>query len=374
MWVAYKQITDLTPEDVCFIASPDYCIDPSIYAEAGRFECSWHRNDELGFVVPTHEQLHRYVWHGVPECIYQRLKAVHRADSLIWLHLMQEEDRELTDFLCETITEIRRHRDVQGVLTWCNILSVEKAGAQLNLPVMHFELGPLRDPWYRPLGYLDFQGVNGHTEAQQRYDAFLAEPNRPKPLNNDELLHLLKGPGYGDQTDNLGQYQVGIPLQVDDDSNLLAYNRGFTPALVLQYVQEQYASDDILLRPHPAGQFGPPQELPVDRSSTSAAFVRRCQSIVTLNSSVAVEAMLAGLPTTVLGEAPSTIAAHTEIGQNSLASEDALDYLLLGYCVPYSYIFDVDYLSWRLQSPSETAIRAAHLETFAQAQSALHES
>ena len=72
--------------------------------------------------------------------------------------------------------------------------------------------------------------------------------------------------------------------------------------------------------------------------------------------------MLAGLPTTVLGEAPSTIAAHTVVGQDSLVSEDALDYLLLGYCVPYSHIFDAEYLSWRLQNPSETAIRAAHLE------------
>lgn len=362
LWVAYKQITDLTPEQVCFIASDDYCVNPSKYAATGRFECSWHRNDELGFVVPSSEQIKAYQWRQVPERIYQRLKAQHRADSLVWLHLIREEDSELTDYLCATLTDIGRHRKIEALLTWCNFRSLERAGDILGLPVMHFELGPLRDPWYSTLGYIDFQGVNGHTEIQRRYHGFLTEPERPISLSHTELLHRFKSRGYQDQTPKPGEYAVGIALQVDDDSNLLAYNRGFTPALVLEYVQEHYASDAILVRPHPAGHFGPPKNLAVDHSPTSAAFVRRCQSIVTLNSSVAVEAMLAGLPTTVLGEAPSAIAANTEIGTATVAPVEALDFLLLGYCVPYSQIFNAEYLHWRLQNPSETAIRSAHLE------------
>lgn len=360
LWIAYKQITDLTPEQVCFIASRDYQVDPADYAAAKRFECSAPRNDELGFVVPSARQLRAYQWHEVPLRIYQRLKAEHRADSLIWLHLIQQEDTELTRFLCDTITEIDRHQHVQALLTWCNFRSVERAGEILGLPVMHFELGPLRDPWYRPLGYLDFRGVNGHTEAADRYQCFLSAEQRPQPLSRQQLLASLQGSAYQDEVEDPEHFAVGISLQVEDDSNLLAYHQGFTPALVLEYAREYYPDAEILIRAHPAGHFGPPKDMPMDDSPTSAAFVRRCRSLLTLNSSVAVEAMLAGRPTTVLGEAPAALAANTRLPAERLADEQALDYLLLGYCVPYGLIFDADYLHWRLSRPREGKIHQQH--------------
>lgn len=362
LWVAYKQITDLPPDQLCFIASRDYQRDPAHYREAGRFECLAPRNDELGFTVPSAAQVQAYAWHEVPECIYRRLKAEHRADSLVWLHLIQHEDAELTRFLCEAVTAIDRRQKVQALLTWCNFRSIERAGEILGLPVLHFELGPLRDPWYRPLGYLDFCGVNGHTEISHRYQAFLREPQQHKPLSRLELLEHLKGPAYQDEVEDPERFALGIALQVEDDSNLLAYHQGFTPALVLEYGREHYSDSKILIRPHPASHFNPPKSFPIDDSPTSAAFVRRCQSILTLNSSVAVEAMLAGKPTVVLGDAPAAVAANTQLPAERLADEQILDYLLLGYCVPYELIFDRDYLCWRLSKPQETDIYQRHMQ------------
>jgi hypothetical protein len=57
LWVAYKQITDLPPQDLCFICSEEYFADPEHYRQQGRFECSWPENPDLGFRVPAPHQL-----------------------------------------------------------------------------------------------------------------------------------------------------------------------------------------------------------------------------------------------------------------------------------------------------------------------------
>ncbi|MBB1126702.1 GT99 family glycosyltransferase N-terminal domain-containing protein [Thiospirillum jenense] len=366
LWVAYKLITDLTPDQVCFIACPAYQVNPSDYAAAGRFECHAPRNDELGFIVPTAEQVASYAWFSLPETIYQRLKIQLRSDSLIWLHLIQHEDTEFTAALIAQLEIIQAQRELKAIITWCNCASLTAAAAAVHLPLIHCELGPLRDPWYQPLGYFDFNGVNGHTEAAARYQRFLLAAERPSPLTRTQLLALLRGPAYNDQVSDAGAWAMGVALQVEDDSNLLAYHRGLTPALVLEYVNEFIPAADLLIRSHPAGYFGAPRRGTIDDSPTSMAFVRRCQALVTLNSSVAVEALLAGIPTAILGEAPAVIAACDRLPAMQDANTTALDFLLLGYCVPYRQLFTIDYLCWRLTNPSEVDIRAHHLQILQQ--------
>jgi len=358
LWVAYKQIGDLSPEQVCFIASAAYRVDPAHYAAAHRFECSAPRNDELGFAVPAPTRFADYAWYDVPDEIWRQLKRDWLTDGQVWLRLIRDPEPRLTAYLRATLAMIQRQRKIRAILAWCHCASLSAAARALDLPVIHCELGPLRDPWYRPLGYVDFRSVNGDTEAAARFQRFLVARRRPAPLSRAALLDLLRGPRYDPGTDEPAAYALGVALQVEDDANVLAYHEGFTPALVLEYALEDTPAEQVLIRPHPAGHFGPPRRGVIDRSPTSMAFVRRCRALLTLNSSVAVEALLAGVPTRILGQSPARIVSAAP---PRLAAA-ALDFLLLGYCVPYRLIFSAEYFLWRLTQPSEEAIRQYHLE------------
>jgi hypothetical protein len=101
----------------------------------------------------------------------------------------------------------------------------------------------------------------------------------------------------------------------------------------------------------------------IDASRTSSDFVARCRQVLTLNSSVGVEAMLQERPVAILGESPARHLAGNSLGTVRTARLDELEFLLLNYFVPYELIFDAPYLRWRLSNPCETAIRARHWST-----------
>lgn len=361
LWIGYKQITDLSPDEVCFICSSDYFADPAEYQRAGRFECLGPVNPELGFRVPKPQTLSEYDRYFVPECIYRRLKQRLVSDSLVWLDLITNIDEELVIYLLERFERIGHRASIDALLTWCNFASLEEAGRRAQIPVIHTELGPLRWPRYKPLGYLDFSGVNGNTEAERRFRRYARPADHSEFLPRAQLLPTLlreplppPGPGPG--------FEIGIPLQVEDDSNVLAYGKGFDLPLVIQYAQEQVATDALLIRPHPGAYFHwSGKGLATDDSANAMAFVQRCRGLLTLNSSVAVEAMLAGIPVTVLGESPARFAAANSLEQPRKTTDAELDFLLLNYCVPYGLLFDRTYLLWRLTNPSESDIRRRHL-------------
>lgn len=360
LWVAYKQMGDLGADRVAFIASEDYFVDPERYRMDGRFECHATVNPELAFRVPLADTVDGFRRTAVPESIYRRLKETHVSDALVWLHLIKNEDAELTDWICDQVADLCPAQPCEGILTWCNYASLTDAGRRLGLPVMHCELGPLRDPWYLPLGYLDFRGVNGGTEAERRQGS---SPVLDSCFSDIDSIHRFFSRQDLAAFPSMPDAGLGIPLQVEDDSNVLAYGRGFDMYRLLQYACEAYGEEEILVRPHPGAHLTPKPGFRIDRSKTSAAFVGRCSKILTLSSSVAVEAMLQGKPVTILGESPARHLAGSRIETARVATLDEIEFLLLNYFVPYDLLFDTEYLRWRLTNPPECAIRERHLKT-----------
>ncbi|NBC49489.1 MAG: hypothetical protein GVY22_16255 [Gammaproteobacteria bacterium] len=359
LWVAFKQMGDLGPDQVAFIASADYFVDPEQYRRMGRFDCHAPVNPELGFRVPAHSEVDQFARGLIPDHLYQRLKVRFLSDTLVWRHLITEVDHELVELICRQVEVLSRHEPCEALLTWCNYASLSEAAARLGLPLVHCELGPLRAPWYRPLGYLDFSGVNGGTEAASRWRE--SEPLASAFSGIPALRAAFRLRALPEPVPEAIDARLGIPLQVEDDSNVLAYGNGFDMWLLIQYAQEVFGRDDILIRAHPGAQMLPSAALRLDDSVDSAAFVRRCERLLTLNSSVAVEAMLMERPVSILGDSPARHLAGHALDEARSATLAELEFLLLNYFVPYELLFDAEYLRWRLKYPSETAIRARHL-------------
>ncbi len=362
LWIAYKQITDLDPQELAFIASEDYFIDPAQFRQQNRFETSWPENPELQFRVPNPDQLRSYRCYCISEGVYQRLKKRWISDALIWKYLIQQVDEELVQRILAGIERLGEDGEVEALLTWCNFASLKEAARRLGIPLIHAELGPLRYPAYKPLGYFDFSGVNGNTEAADRFQRYqAAEGEKPAPLKASQLLKLLSQVPKTQMTGK-PDYEIGIPLQVEDDSNVLAYGRGFDLSLLLHYVLQEGGFRRILVRPHPGAYWSwERQGYDLDDSPGPWQFIQRCRQILTLNSSLALEAMLAERPVVILGESPARFAAGTALGNFRRATEAELDFLLLHYFVPYRFLFQAAYLRWRLRRPSEQEIRERHL-------------
>ena len=359
LWVAFKQMGDLGPDQVAFVASDDYFVDPAIYRRAGRFDCHAPVNPELGFRVPVHSEQRPFRRTSIPESIYRRLKAQFVSESLDWHHLITNVDDELVQAIVDGIYAVLGPRECEAVLTWCNYASLTEATRQIGVPLIHSELGPLRHPWYRPLGYLDFSGVNGQTESEARYRRKHERGPLAQVCNGiAELRAFFSRAGVKSREPDAA---LGIPLQVEDDSNVLAYGRGFDMAGVIQYARERFTAEELLMRPHPGAMMQPKPSGRIDDSPTSADFVARCAGVLTLNSSVAVEAMLQQKPVTVLGESPARHLAGNTLEEARIASLEELEFLLLNYFVPYQLVFDADYLRWRITGPTEAAIRVRHL-------------
>lgn len=362
LWVMYKQLADLGVENIHFLADGSYFVDPEIYKRAKRFECSVMHNPELRFQVPSLQNLHECEYDVIPHRIYWRIRASLKSEQRVWTHLIKEPDAELTEWLVKALRRIHNQRGVDAILTWCNYASLRSAAEILDLPVLHCELGPLRYPHYRPIGYLDFSGVNGQTEAKARWDE---APKLPRQFGSTASLRRSFSLTHSDDSARTqpSGFILGIPMQVEDDSNVLVYGNGFTLTSFLAYTLEHYPADSVLVRPHPGAAFTPSSTYyELDSSTTAASFISRCAAIATLNSSVAVEAMLFGKPTAIVGDSPAGILSTNDIRRPTIADPLKLEFLLLNYFVPYKLLFDKRYLQWRLSRPSESALRKRHVE------------
>ena len=136
---------------------------------------------------------------------------------------------------------------------------------------------------------------------------------------------------------------------------------------VLNELKENFQTNQVLTRVHPM-QKEIRKELdafPQDHSSSSLEWILKCRRVISIGSNVAFEAMLLGKTSYVLGENfPYHYGSVTELKQyeERVADLRYINYIIFGYYVPYSLMFDRDYIYWRLTNPSVTEIYQYHLD------------
>jgi hypothetical protein len=171
------------------------------------------------------------------------------------------------------------------------------------------------------------------------------------------------------------EFELGLPLQVEDDSNLLAYANGYSNFELIHTALQFTPPEKLLIRQHPSGSLDYShatwKPINVDQSTTSLDFIRRCRRIATINSSVALESLLLGRPTCILGDSPFRFIAGGSLPELFLqpagwTSERVtqLNFAVLGYLIPEAMLFNEEYYRWRLGRPAEREIYRTHLEYY----------
>lgn len=359
LWCYYRLLEQWADESAFFITGRDYVRPLTDWQ--GRWECESSVQMRLGYSLPTNlaPAQHNYAW--LDEARFTAwLAAANHNPLQAFERFLTERD---ADFEQELRTLLTQHALPTAILTPCNVPSLTAVCNELGVAVIHFELGALRAPLYYETGYVDFSGVNGNTESGSRYQQWLADKSTDwqLPLSCDDLHRFfITRLREREPVASVNEYELGVVLQVEDDSNLLAFGHGVTNLGLMSLAQQQ--SGSVLVRPHPGSRFAlRPGAVALDDSCHSLAFLQRCQKLLTINSSVGVEALLLGKPVQVLGDNACNFILATD---NPAEQVNRLTFYMFGYLVPFSLQLCPDYLRFRLSKPSEQAIIERHLSEY----------
>lgn len=366
LWVFYKQLENFQPEDVLFVGSKEYFFDPLQYQEEGRWETTEDGQKRNGYTLPSLEKIASYRAYYIEPGVFDSLDNDCAACCNVAFSRLLTERYVPLEEAFQSILEACRAKGerIEAILSWCNLPSIEHVARAYRIPVIHNELGPFRMPDYVPTAYFDFSGVNGNTEAQRRYSAFAADDGVAEIYTLRDLQRLLwtasSLPELGDPA-----YDIGVPLQVEDDSNLMAFANGFNNMNLLCAAGRRATAEEVLVRPHPGGHFryeaGPLGCK--DTSKSAIEFLGKCREIDTINSSVGLEALLYGKKVHAFGDSPYRFLA-CDLQQDQEKLLQGLNFIIFGYLIPYAYLYDAAYYRWRLSSPSEIEVYRYHMKYY----------
>ena len=361
LWMMYKQLEQNSAKNFCFIGSKDYFLGPQHFATRSERNFSpkgWEKSTEIPY---------KYI---IEKEIFNSLEERKITSNMTWKSLIEDVYAPLEEKLNNIFTEISGKQKINAIFTLCNCATLEKVAAQYKIPVIHVELGALRKPAYINTAYFDFSGCNGHTECETRYNRFIQEKNIENLImKREDLLEFIIRNPKTKLLDSMKKYfrrknfAIGIPQQIEDDSNILAYSNNFTNFELLAHCSKYFNDNDILVRKHPHGK-ADYKVKNIDKSISSKDFIHRCQKIATINSSVGLEALLYGKETWIYGDNPfSFIANHSYNFTMSNETNDIdykLNFAVLGYLVPFDLLFNTEYIDFRLSLPSESEIMKYH--------------
>ncbi|HHO0106926.1 GT99 family glycosyltransferase N-terminal domain-containing protein [Klebsiella quasipneumoniae] len=357
LWLFLKYL-HCSNEKILFITSPDYVEVINDETQHSRWEFDAASMASLGYSLPDEQSLARHEYLYLDHALYETMLAQHHHDPI----------KSFTTFLTESISELENElfslltkeiiQRVDAFVSICNCPSLEKVARALNKEVIHLEIGPLRAPMYRNTAYLDFTGVNGNTEARARYESCQTEIDITCSMN-DLHRYFLEAISLPSSSEN---QVAGIVLQVEDDSNIIAYSHDFTNISLISYVRQQHALENILVRAHPGSLFRLRDDIfSIDASANSLEFIQKCHSIYTINSSVGLEALLCEKKTNILGDCSYAFVAEEASGPNRV---NAMAFYLFAYLVPFELTFNLEYLRFRLDHPAELDIVRKHLQFY----------
>ncbi|VVO62017.1 hypothetical protein PS862_00869 [Pseudomonas fluorescens] len=367
LWVFYRFLK-INDERIMFIIGEEYLPDQTNEKASTRWEFLESSQERLGYTIPTSEEISRHDLHFLSPVFFDELLSSNNNNpNATFKELLTVPIPALTAEI-ESILD-NYNGTIESLVTWCNCPSLSEAANRFGIPVIHLELGPLRDPDYRSTMYFDFTGVNGNTEAKTRYESLQAPINTT--ISTRQLLDYFQTERSikPSETVDENDLKVGVVLQVEDDSNLIAFGNGFDNRSALSYAQLHFPTTDLLVRSHPGSLFRvKPSDFAVDESANSIKFIKRCKNLLTINSSVGLEALLQSKPVNILGECSYKFITEAKSVEEQT---DRLAFYLFSYLIPAGLAFDFNYLRFRLRSKNESDIVKYHLKHYSSNKSAL---
>jgi len=277
-------------------------------------------------------------------------------------HVQTRRVPELEQALGAAVDRLRARHDVEAMLTPADTPVLKHLAHRQKLPLIQHEYAAGDEPDW-DLVRVDARSGPRRVDILQRFRTFCWLRHRAgtPALSREELLRLVRGRPAAIVAPQPAQFRLGIVVEGEGADCV----QRFSAADLVSMARESHAAADILIR-HQAqalARFTPACGVG-DDSATSAAFIARCEAVATVSSAVALEALLMGRHTLVVGESPLRLAADPGFGTRRDPSQQllALNFLVGSLHAPAGLVFDADYLRWRLGQPSELALYERHID------------
>ena len=372
IWVAYPDMGGWTFDYSLYNAKKNGGIVISQQAGIDRMRSKIERFTptylEDWYEVPDASYLAETKYYIVPEDLEQGIISEYGPDHYVMMQCVHE---SMVDWFCKTIEEIADFCTIEGFISFSPFPSLKVAAQKYNIPVIYWDIAPLRYPVYKSLAYFDYKSTQfGENEVADRYKEFTKMLDADDSFENyifssKELLslfladkHLYKLKYY----DQEPTYEWGVA-----PSEGFGYQRNF-----LKKVVESIDAKNALLRCHPMDrEFDEwrsawPGDL--DESRGTEEFICRCKKIVCHTSKTVFNAMLWGRAAYVIDVPDSAflLGANQNLSavDCEIASDHFMSFMAFGYFVPMEYIMDEEYLRWRTGAPSEKEIYIKHLKYY----------
>lgn len=359
--VFYAQLGGFGRDAVSFVGEPAYFEAPAALEASGRPE--WHAGwrETYGYTPP--QSLDGVRCERLPADLFAaRMRRVGSSWKL-YGQLLTRRLPELEAAVEAALSKLDRCERVEAVLLFADNPSVGHIARLRGLPIVHNEYGPLRPPGYVMTGYWDRRGITRRFEAAARYRAFrrAARASHLPLLSREEILHVLRRAPLPEAAPRGRRFSVGVALQGEDNARA----HGIDALDLVSMARQHHPREAVLLRSHPGALARWSETLAVpDTSPSAAAFVQQCETVMTVSSGTALEALLLGRRAVVVGDSPLAIAADRHLAAPDRRPETeqlrVLNFLVFGYLVPGPLMFDAAYVRWRLTNPCELDIYRYH--------------
>lgn len=275
------------------------------------------------------------------------------------LYLLKNRYKPLEKEIKKIILQIKKEKgkEIQGILNWnAHFMSVRYIAHKMKIPVITNEFC-LRFPEYYSLGYFCKDEIYSIREINNGYEFFKKEhSNLSFPLlSRKELLALLLKSdrlNFLKEIDNNKEsYEIGIagchPLIPTFFSK-----SAYTDLELIEDVRKEYSEQDILFRKHPGDE---PYQAEYtlqnkDSSLYASEFIAKCKRITAIGSNTLLEALLWGKTVYTNDISPFSIFCKNKLEDKEEKSIDdvTLNFIIFGYLVPYSQMFNPSYMNWRM--------------------------
>ena len=350
LWVFYKQIHDFKKEDIHFILDEDYI---ARHSEATRWEMNRSEAKKHFYTPPFYTD--------VLSCDHTIFNHESMPNNFSKSSSLKSFMFEHNEKLIRLTRELTNESEIKCGITWVNNASFKSELEKNGIKLIHNELGPLRSPLYKNTCYFDFSGVNGNTEFDKRFQRFILDYEKGKIelLTHSELLSIISSNegvyqrllSISENTESK-QYQIGLPLQVENDTNIISFNNGYSTIDLISKAIDITGARNVLIRNHPHATLqASNQYYNVDSNDEILDFINRVNEVMTINSSVGFESVLLNKKVTYFGDNPFANSVNRINNQKDRLL--FLNFAIISYLVRIEFMYNVDYIDFRLDCTDE---------------------
>lgn len=294
-----------------------------------------------------------------------------------WKSLMKGESKAYTEFYHAVLYRIKNFFDFNVLIYWGTNKTIKNFCEINNIPSIAMELGCTRKPYFIDTIYMDLQGVNGSSSCNNlNLDYVLnKKTNISKKIVEDDYVGVIE-----EKIEKIEQIKMDItllnnwgkniliPLQLDDDSNILLYSKHGSVFNFIKYCLNRLKNTEynIYIKPHPgmkARKYNLEKHLEIENyvknkknvfwadNISNKFLIDKCNYILSINSSLSFEGMLknkvvinqGGCCWNIEGALPDL----EELIENKINYDKYFfnidkisEFILEYYLIPYDKVFD----------------------------------